>query len=109
MANAEQLKKKYDDLAARVTNETAPGTPEHHRAMQEKKAAFAEYKKASDEEAADLASKPEGTGQVSPLTAGAPASSWLDGPLAPGETVEGAKAKNARTAPAAPVHKAGKK
>ena len=40
--NVESLKAKYDKLAAGVA-ETAPNTPERHKAMEAKKAAFAEY------------------------------------------------------------------
>lgn len=45
--NVESLKKKYEDLAAKV-NETAPNTPERFHAMEAKKKAFAEFKAAED-------------------------------------------------------------
>jgi chromosome segregation ATPase len=45
--HVDTLREKYDKLAAKVS-ETAPNTPERHKAMEDKKAAFIEYNAASD-------------------------------------------------------------
>jgi hypothetical protein len=46
-SHVDSLKKEYDRLAEAV-HETAPNTPERHRAMEAKKAAFLKFKAADD-------------------------------------------------------------